>query len=924
MQNRIIECIYILSIFCSIAYYSNLFTATYLVDQHGTGSFTSIADAVSSTTVQSGDTILLAAGQTFTGTSNSGITIDKNLTFDTSDTTQSMPIVDLSNTGNNLFSIDPGFTVTISNLIIENGSVATLGGAILNYGILIAYSCTFSNNSATTEGGGALYNYGSMTITSCNFDDNNSNFGSALYSELGSILIADSTFSNNSATYDGGAIYYLEGTLTVSGCTFSNNNASGNLGGGAIFNEAGKIIVSSCIFNGNSASGLVGGGAIYNDGGEETAILSIYSCIFINNTATTPYAGGGALYNDGNGSAILTSYNCTFSNNSAIGGLGGGVIYNDGDHGSASLTLSNCTFSNNNAFNGDTGGAIYNDGDLGSAVLNLMNCYFNGNSSDSAGGAIYNTWDDGTVALTAFSCNFIDNNTTGSGGALYNDSGTITTTVQCSRFVNNTATDSGPALYGNSGTINAIDNWWGSNTDPSVAGLFGGSGINYEPWIIMAIQANPASPWLGGTSTITTDFTQNSSGQQIGACFPDGTPILFTTSFGTITPTSAATVGGIATATASTNRLATTCAIAGPGAEDYSQCVIIDPIPQGLYRLNFGCICSDTTTTQHILIGSYNSTGTNSLKGWVLDGNSPVCSLITPLILTPNILYNVAVYNEQDIINLSILTTTTSNGHNLSLATSFYNGSNYVITPQGSPLTLPNAAFKVQWFVSGGIPYVAVDTIDNIRIYPIDLSSYTFGDPIQTPNMGNSQYASDFLYWLPTQDNNLFLVQGFNNTNIATYQVDLNGTPTIYPGVVTDVSSTFTNINSCATCNNYFLVGGSAQNQGILAKYTINTFGVISLELTATIADTTTVNYCERCCCSDSQLLVGTDKGLFSYVTDSLDLISSYTEGTNNNWLNACWCCNNANQFCAAINNAPSAFILEQQNPTFNTICQLQ
>jgi len=442
----------------------------------------------------------------------------------------------------------------------------------------------------------------------------------------------------------------------------------------------------------------------------------------------------------------------------------------------------------------------------------------------------------------------------------------------------------------------------------------------------MALQANPATPWLGGSSTITANFTQNSNGQPIGSCLPDGTPVLFTTTYGTITPAAATTISGTATASLSSDRLATTCAVAGPGAENYQECTIVNSIPQGLYRLNYGCICSDTTGTEHILIGSYNNTGVNQIEGWVFDEVQAICSQISPLILTPDILYNVAVYNEADIINIAVLTTT-SNSYNLSLATCSYNGVNFVISPTGTPITLPAAAFKVQWAVAGGNPFIAVDTIDNMRVYPVDLSTYTIGTPIQTPNMGNNQYASDFLYWL-YQDNGLFLVQGFNNTNIATYLVDLTGTPTIYPGVVTDVSSTFSFINSCATCFNYFVVGGSAVGQGTLAQYDVNSTGSLNLIRQYPTAGTT-VNYCERCCCQESQLLVGTDVGLFNYTIEfdgSLTPTSSLSlpVSGSTNWLNVCWCCNNSNKYCAAVNNAPSAFVLEQMTPTFTTQCSLE
>ena len=43
--------------------------------------------------------------------------------------------------------------------------------------------------------------------------------------------MSNSTFSGNSASYDGGGIYNYGGTLTVSNSTFSGNSADGYGGG---------------------------------------------------------------------------------------------------------------------------------------------------------------------------------------------------------------------------------------------------------------------------------------------------------------------------------------------------------------------------------------------------------------------------------------------------------------------------------------------------------------------------------------------------------------------------------------------------------------------------------------------------------------------------------------------------------------------
>jgi len=67
----------------------------WIVDTTGAGDFTNISDAVNSACASNSNTILLTAGQTFSSSLDGGITITKNLIFDTTDTSLAMPTVDL-------------------------------------------------------------------------------------------------------------------------------------------------------------------------------------------------------------------------------------------------------------------------------------------------------------------------------------------------------------------------------------------------------------------------------------------------------------------------------------------------------------------------------------------------------------------------------------------------------------------------------------------------------------------------------------------------------------------------------------------------------------------------------------------------------------------------------------------------------------
>ena len=149
-------------------------------------------------------------------------------------------------------------------------------------------------------------------------------------------------------------------------------------------------------------------------------------------------------------------------------------------------------------------------------------------------------------------------------------------TVRCSRFVGNRGE---VTLYQNFGSINAINNWWGSSTfDPLNLFGVGGSGtITYDPWIIMSLYTGPSNLLPGIITTITADFTQNSSGEVIGNCLPDGTPIAFGALNGTVTPITATTLNGLATTLLSLNSTGSGCALDADQSDiiDFEQCITV-------------------------------------------------------------------------------------------------------------------------------------------------------------------------------------------------------------------------------------------------------------------------------------------------------------------------------------------------------------
>jgi polymorphic membrane protein len=193
-----------------------------------------------------------------------GVTINKNLTIIGED--PKTTIIDAQRNGK-IFNIAAGNTVTLINITIINGYSNSEGGAIYNSGTLILKDSIFANNTATF--GGAIINYG----------DN--------------FIVINSTFTNNTAIDASGGIFNFGDNFIVINSTFTNNTASD---AGAIFNDGDNFIVINSTFTNNTASN--DGGAIGNVGGS----FSMINSTFTNNKANN---AGGVIWNDGDGMSII-------------------------------------------------------------------------------------------------------------------------------------------------------------------------------------------------------------------------------------------------------------------------------------------------------------------------------------------------------------------------------------------------------------------------------------------------------------------------------------------------------------------------------------------------------------------------------------------------------------------------------------------
>lgn len=500
--------------------------------------------------VTKGGTINIANGQ-YMGSKNNNITINKNMNIKGQNETGTI----INGDGTNwVFHINPGIIISITNLTLTNtnsnkgsaiynqGSLNTIessftynnakgtnpneydGGAIYNTGYLSIKNGYFAYNSAigprqNVGYGGAVYNKGNLIVYKTYFIGNKANnpigngagFGGAIYN-IGNLKINYSTFKNNTAIGTsngyGGAIYNI-GNFTLSTSNFSGNTATGGMGssGGAIYN-AGPMILNDSTFTENTVGGGTSqtAGAIYNSGGSLSKTVTITNTKFIKNYTTGERQYAGAIVNIG----TLYILNSTFISCSSDHA---GAIYNNGN-----LTIKMSMFTNNTSEEG----AIDNYG-----KLTVTSSTFKNNIGS----------DDGVISnqggtLTVAGCTLENNKGGDDAGAIIN---TGIANIHFNIIVGNTASSGNTIYTWNGGKTDASLNWWGSNAAPK-NNVFGN--VTATPWLVLTITGKPTTIGTNSKSTITADLLHDNKGiyhNPTNGHVPNGIPVTFTTTLGTIT-----------------------------------------------------------------------------------------------------------------------------------------------------------------------------------------------------------------------------------------------------------------------------------------------------------------------------------------------------------------------------------------------------
>ncbi|MDR3290979.1 MAG: hypothetical protein LBT10_02420 [Methanobrevibacter sp.] len=277
----------------------NLNATTINIDKNSEGGLVSAINQATD-----GDTIHISSG-TYTGENFTNLVIDKKIAIEGDK-------VILDGEGkNNIFKVKENGSLTLTNITIANAH-SNYGAGVYNEGYnLSIFSCKFINNSVDIIGG-AIYNTQSdnLKITDSEFISNKANGGGAIYNDGRDVIVVNCNFTANQGNGAGAIYNYYSRNCTILKSNFINNIGFGSYScGGAISNEVSSdMLINQSTFINNTAS--FSGGAIYNYYGDR---FKVFNSKFVNNSA---YDSGSAIYSDL--SYYGEIFNSIFSNNSIL------------------------------------------------------------------------------------------------------------------------------------------------------------------------------------------------------------------------------------------------------------------------------------------------------------------------------------------------------------------------------------------------------------------------------------------------------------------------------------------------------------------------------------------------------------------------------------------------------------------------------
>ncbi|MCB1767197.1 MAG: DUF642 domain-containing protein [Candidatus Competibacteraceae bacterium] len=228
--------------------------------------------------------------------------------------------------------------LTLNQVTVSDNTATHSGGGIFSTGSLTLTDVTVSDNTADDGAGGgngagggiSLYG-GTATLTDSVVKNNQAYSGGGISLSEGTATLTDSIVKSNQA-YSGGGIYLSKGTATLTNTTIDGNQTSGGDGGGILCSYNTLIITNSTLSNNSSPS--IGGGIVvsigtatitnstlsgnvaHNSGGGIYVHLSYVTVTNSTLTANLATQQGGGIYSY----AGLTLHNSIVAGNTALNG----------------------------------------------------------------------------------------------------------------------------------------------------------------------------------------------------------------------------------------------------------------------------------------------------------------------------------------------------------------------------------------------------------------------------------------------------------------------------------------------------------------------------------------------------------------------------------------------------------------------------
>ena len=225
-----------------------------------------------------GDTVLVACGTYY----EHDITMKSGITLRSETGNADCVTIDAQQAGRVILCVNASSQTRIEGLTITGGLFAGTGfggGLYCSGASPTLTNVTFSHNQAGWGGGMASGSYSSPVLTDVTFSYNQASFdGGGMYCDASSPTLTNVTFSDNEAWCAGGGIYCI-GAATLTGCTFSYNQASFDGGGMYCWFGYPEVVLANCTFSGNSADRGGGVSCVYNTN------ATLVSCTLAGNSA---------------------------------------------------------------------------------------------------------------------------------------------------------------------------------------------------------------------------------------------------------------------------------------------------------------------------------------------------------------------------------------------------------------------------------------------------------------------------------------------------------------------------------------------------------------------------------------------------------------------------------------------------------------